>query len=407
MKTKRKDGYNMREYSESFFKARRYTLCAALILGTSAAAAAVATRTGFSETAERAALLSMSVLYGYNGQATSDRESTTHTSEDITPQDISETAEIYTYTEYAVDDSAMISAGSPLMPSSANEDISSDYPEAAPDSFSDEDYLQGGRIVPTLYGKYTGGDYIDLPNGGQVRNITSMDNSQLLSLAEQPPAFEITADGEPEVLIMHTHTTECYEPCEREYYDLNRSSRVLDSEQNMTVIGNEITYQLYQSGIGVIHDTTVHDYPDYNGSYDRSRETVQNILEQYPSVKVVLDIHRDAIEKDGDRIAPVTEIDGKKAAQVMIICGCDDGTMDMPNCTDNFKFACALQSRLESDYPTLTRPVLFDYRHYNQDLTPGSLLIEVGGHANTLEQAKYSGQLIGKSLSKLLLDLKK
>ncbi|MGN1415706.1 MAG: stage II sporulation protein P [Oscillospiraceae bacterium] len=397
----------MREYPESFIKARRYTLCAALILGTSAAASALIAGTAFSETAEKAALLSMSVLYGYNGQASADTESAAQSSEDITPQSPSETAEIYTYTEYAVDDSAMISAGSPLMPSSANEDISSAYPEAAADSFSDEDYLQGGKIIPTLYGRYTGDDYIDLPSGGQVRNITSMDNSELLSLAEQPPAFEITADGEPEVLIMHTHTTECYEPFEREYCDLNRSSRVLDSEQNMTAVGNEIAYQLYQSGIGVIHDTTVHDYPDYNGSYDRSRETVMNILRQYPSIKVVLDIHRDAIEKDGDRIAPVTEINGKKAAQVMIICGCDDGTMDMPNYTDNFKFACALQSRLESDYPTLTRPVLFDYRHYNQDLTSGSLLIEVGGHANTLEQAKYSGQLIGKSLAELLLELKK
>ena len=76
--------------------------------------------------------------------------------------------------------------------------------------------------------------------------------------------------------------------------------------------------------------------------------------------------------------------------------------MNMPNCTENFKLACLMQSGFERDYPTLTRPVLFDYRHYNQDLTTGSLLIEVGGHANTLEQAKYSGELIGKSLAKTL-----
>ena len=170
----------------------------------------------------------------------------------------------------------------------------------------------------------------------------------------------------------------------------------------MIAVGNMITEQLAAGGIGVIHDTTVHDSPSYNGSYDRSRETVKNILEQYPSVKIVLDIHRDAIERDGERIAPVTEINGKKAAQIMIICGCDDGTMNMPNCAENFKLACLMQSGFERDYPTLTRPVLFDYRHYNQDLTTGSLLIEVGGHANTLEQAKYSGELIGKSLAKTL-----
>lgn len=396
----------MRELSHDYIKLRRYTLCALLVLGASTAAAAAAADTGFSEAAEKAALLSMELLYGYNGQAASVKEDTLHSSEEYST-DASQTAEIYTYTRYAVDDSGMISTGSALVPSSANEDIDSLSPETAADSFSDEEYLPGGRIISTLYGKCTGGDYIDLPDGGQVRNITAMDNSELMLLAEQPPAFEITADGEPEVLIMHTHTTECYEPYERDHYDLNRSSRVLDSTENMVAVGDEITYQLYLNGIGVIHDTTVHDYPDYNGSYDRSRETVQNILEQYPTVKVVLDIHRDAIEKDGDRIAPLTEIDGKNAAQIMIICGCDDGTMDMPDCTENFKFACALQSRIESDHPTLTRPVLFDYRHYNQDLTTGSLLIEVGGHANTLEQAKYSGQLIGRSLSKLLLELKK
>lgn len=395
----------MRELSSEQIKLRRYTLCALLILGTSVAAAAAAAETGLSETAEKAVLLSMDLLYGYNGQAPAVKDNALQSTEQETSPE--QSAEIYTYTEYAVDDSGMLSTGSPLIPSSANEDIDSISPEAAADSFSDEDYLPGGRIISTLYGKCTGDDYIDLPDGGQVRNVTSMDNSELLALAEQSPAFEIAADGEPEVLIMHTHTTECYEPCERDCYDLNRSSRVLDSAENMVAVGDEITKQLYLNGIGVIHDTTVHDYPDYNGSYDRSRATVQNILEQYPTVKVVLDIHRDAIEKDGDRIAPLTVIDGKNAAQIMLICGCDDGTMDMPNFTDNFKFACALQSQIECDYPTLTRPVLFDYRHYNQDLTTGSLLIEVGGHANTLEQAKYSGQLIGKSLAELLLDLKK
>ena len=177
------------------------------------------------------------------------------------------------------------------------------------------------------------------------------------------------------------------------------TSRTTDDSKNMAAVGDAIATQLENAGIGVIHDTTKHDYPSYNGSYDRSRVTVQNILDEYPSIKVVLDIHRDAIERaDGTRIAPTTEINGKKAAQLMIICGCDDGTMGMPNCLKNFRFASALQQQFETDYPTLSRPVLFDYRKYNQDMTTGSLLIEVGGHANSIEEAVYSGELIGKSL---------
>ena len=310
---------------------------------------------------------------------------------------------VYSYTSYSFDDSLMLSEGTPLMPSGSNEEKEITVPEIIAPTADDDEYTEkSGSIVSVFYGKYDGDDYISLENGGQVRNLTSLDNSYLTELSEQLPTLEIKADGEPEVLIMHTHTTECYENAEHDYYDENRSCRTLDAEYNMIAVGNMITEQLAAGGIGVIHDTTVHDSPSYNGSYDRSRETVKNILEQYPSVKIVLDIHRDAIERDGERIAPVTEINGKKAAQIMIICGCDDGTMNMPNCTENFKLACLMQSGFERDYPTLTRPVLFDYSHYNQDLTTGSLLIEVGGHANTLEQAKYSGELIGKSLAKTL-----
>jgi stage II sporulation protein P len=116
-------------------------------------------------------------------------------------------------------------------------------------------------------------------------------------------------------------------------------------------------------------------------------------------------VHRDAISGEGYAMQPVAEINGKKAAQIMIISGCDDGTMGMPNYMQNFHFACLLQQQMETDYPTLTRPILFDYRKYNQDLTTGSLLIEVGSHGNTLEQAAYAGELFGKSLARVLKEL--
>ena len=163
--------------------------------------------------------------------------------------------------------------------------------------------------------------------------------------------------------------------------------------------------ELEAHGITVIHDTLVHDYPSYDAAYDSSRETVKELLAKYPSVKIALDIHRDGIETaEGVRLAPVADIGGKEAAQIMLISGCDDGTMDMPDYLNNFRFACELQSKTETLFPGLTRPILFDYRFYNQDLTDGSLLIEVGSHGNTLAQAKYSGQLIGRALGELLAE---
>ena len=174
---------------------------------------------------------------------------------------------------------------------------------------------------------------------------------------------------------------------------------------NVTAVGNAIAEKLESAGIAYIHDTTIHDYPSYTGAYERSAETVKALLEEYPSIKVVLDIHRDAIGTENTITQPIVEINGKEAAQIMIISGCDDGTMGRPEYMFNFRFACRLQEQTETMYPGLTRPVLFDYRKYNQNLTTGSLLIEVGSHGNTIEQAVYSGALFGDALAQVLLDL--
>ena len=261
-------------------------------------------------------------------------------------------------------------------------------------------------VKRTYYGTYSGTRFFNLFTAGQVQNKTSVSNNTLISESTAMPDFHISTDGKPQVLIMHTHTTESFEPYVRSNYDPSFNYRSTDPAYNMVSVGNAITAQLESAGIGVIHDTTVHDYPSYNGSYERSAETIKSILEQYPSICVVLDIHRDAIQDGNTLMQPVVEIDGKESAQVMIISGCDDGTMDMPNYMENFHFACRLQESMEKMYPGLTRPILFDYRKYNQDLTTGSLLLEVGTHGNTLEQVQYAGELIGKSLSQTLLQLK-
>ncbi len=279
-------------------------------------------------------------------------------------------------------------------------------PEQNPQPYPEVWNTNGGQVLQTCYKGYNGTQYFNLENGGQVKNLTSVSSKTLLAESQKRPQFAIETYAEPQVLIMHTHTTESYEPYEREYFDNSFGYRTTDPSKNMVMVGEAITEQLANMGISAIHDTTIHDYPSYNGSYERSAETVKAILEEYPSIKIVLDIHRDAIATEGTLAQPVTEVDGKKAAQVMIISGCDDGTMGMPNYMYNFRLASMLQQQMESDYKGLTRPILFDYRKYNQDLTTGSLLIEVGSHGNTLEQARYSGELIGKSLSRILLKLK-
>ncbi|MEG1028225.1 MAG: stage II sporulation protein P, partial [Oscillospiraceae bacterium] len=238
---------------------------------------------------------------------------------------------------------------------------------------------------------------------GYLKNCTNSSKDKILSTANQKPKFKISKNSQPQVLIMHSHTTESFLMSKTDTYIKDQSFRTTDNNKNISSVGKIIAQELKQAGISVIHDTTQHDYPAYPGSYERSRETVMRILKEYPSIKIVLDIHRDAIVPDNNSIiAPVCTINGEKYAQVMIISGYDDGTMNMPKCMENLKLACLIQSQMEKDYPTLTRPILFDYRKYNQDLTTGSLLIEVGGHGNTLQEVQNSGKLIGKSISKAL-----
>lgn len=255
-----------------------------------------------------------------------------------------------------------------------------------------------GQIVEQHYNQGQGGIYVSC-GAGTIKNVTSLSSAEITEAisAGMPFAIEV-GSSEPQVLIMHTHTTETFELEERDWYDLASTARSTDLSVNMAGVGQQIAEQLNAAGIVTLHDTTLHDYPSYNGSYERSNATVQSYLQQYPSIKVVLDVHRDAIEpQSGQRVSAIADINGQKAAQVMIICGADKNG-NLPNFKNNLAFAAAWQNAMESRFPGLTRPVLFDYRYYNQDLTTGSLLIEIGSHGNTLAQAIYSGQLVGQAL---------
>ena len=233
-------------------------------------------------------------------------------------------------------------------------------------------------------------------------NTSKTSNSEILKILKTAPSIKLQ-EGKPQVLIYHTHSTESYEMRDLGYYESGSSARTTNEKYNMIRVGDEITAQLEKAGIKVIHDRNLYDHPSYNGAYNRSADAVKKYLKKYPSITVTLDVHRDAIEQSGAvRVKPTAVINGKKAAQVMIIAGVDDGTMDFPKWKENMKFACALQTRMEADYKGLTRAAMVCHRRYNMYLTTNSLLVEVGGHANTLDEAIYSGQMIGKSLVNVL-----
>lgn len=261
--------------------------------------------------------------------------------------------------------------------------------------------IEDGKIEER---KYTAINTSTLIGNIAVRNNTdTQKNINLLKYYEADPDIKITDKAQPSVLIFHTHTTECYELLDRNWYAQDYITRSNSADRNMVRVGMEIKEQLEKAGYSVIHDTEIHD-TKYTGAYAHSRKSVEKYLEQYPSIQVVLDIHRDAIEQSGGvRIKPTAEILGKKAAQLMIITGCEEGKVtDFPDWEQNLTFALRLQSVCEEKFPGLMRPVYFCQRKYNMDLSHNNLLIEVGSCANTLEEAAYAGRLLGNSLATLL-----
>ncbi len=230
----------------------------------------------------------------------------------------------------------------------------------------------------------------------------------LKSLLSQNLSFKIEKNSDPQVLIMHTHTTESYMTSDRDYYTEDDASRSREADKNMIAIGNIIEKKLRDAGIGVIHDTTVHDYPSYSGSYTRSAATVNSDLKAYPSVKIVIDIHRDAISgENNEKVKPVVEIDGKSAAQVMLVMGSQTGDItNHPNWQENLSLAVKYQQTMEVMYPSLARAITLNSAKYNQNLSVGSILLEVGTDANTLEEAKNGAEAAGNALVSLLNTLK-
>lgn len=257
-----------------------------------------------------------------------------------------------------------------------------------------------GTVTEQQFGQGSGEKYIPC-GAGSIKNNTRQTAADIAAEAAQPLPFAIEKDSAaPQVLIMHTHATEDYRLSAGLWFTPGDGARSTDRSINMCAVGRVMADTLNAAGICTLHDETLNDYPSYTGSYANSRAVVQQYLAQYPSIKVVLDVHRDAIEREnGTRCAPVCTIDGRQAAQVMIICGCDNGTtVSLPNYRLNLRFAAAWETAMEGLYPGFTRPVLFSYRFYNQDLTPGSLLIEIGGHGNNLNEALYAGQLAANGL---------
>lgn len=218
-----------------------------------------------------------------------------------------------------------------------------------------------------------------------------------------PLTFNVQKNSaSPQVLIYHTHTSESYLDEDVDYFYESYYSRTQNTDYNVVAVGDVLAETLESKGIKTLHDKTVHD-STYNGSYDRSAETVYADLAENEGIKVVLDIHRDALGTEDCKVKTVFEHNGKKGAQIMVLSGCDYyGERGFDNWQNNLNFAMKIQNTAESLYPGMTRPLSFDFFAYNEYICDGSLLIEVGTDANSIDEVEYTAELLGNVLAKVL-----
>ena len=240
------------------------------------------------------------------------------------------------------------------------------------------------------------------PSGYTVcgRSYISNSTDHALTVTELSEPFDARlADGEPQILILHTHGSEAYTMPKGQEYAPTGTCRTADSSVNMIRVGDEIAAVLSSYGISVLHDRVLYDDPAYDGAYGRAADAIRGYLEKYPTLSFVLDVHRDAIEdKAGHQYKVITRED-PRCAQISFVMGSNND-----HWLENVKLAVAVQQRLTDTSPTLMRPMTLRNSNYNQHLTTGSMLVEIGTAGNSLSEALRAAQLFAMGFAQVVTE---
>lgn len=233
-----------------------------------------------------------------------------------------------------------------------------------------------------------------------THNSVQIKNESKYTLTEDMLSTDGVTVNNKNILIFHTHTCESYTPTETSKYNQTGNFRTTDLNFSVARVGTELQNQLKSYGYNVIHNTTYHDYPSYNGSYGNSLATVQNLLKTNKDFDVVIDVHRDAIADS--TYAPTVKIGDEYVAQLMFVIGTNGSGLEHDNWVQNLKFAIKVQEKANEMYPGLFKPMIVRNSRYNQNVSKAASIIEVGATGNTLEQSNTSMKYLAKVLSEVM-----
>lgn len=277
---------------------------------------------------------------------------------------------------------------------------------AKPETLSMLLFLETGKVV--RFGKNDTPEKEDISDDQPAVAVFSAEDADLVEvknvsgktanvevLMQKPLAWNLKQSA-PTVLILHSHGTESYENTEN--YEASGYYRTENAACNMVSVGAELAKILEAGGVSVIHDTAMHDAADYNNSYNAARKSIKKYLEKYPTISLVLDLHRDAArDSDGQQVKFTTKVNGETAARLMLVVG-TDSRLSHPKWPENMALAVKLHALLEKKYPGICRPISFRSQRFNQDLSTGALLIEVGAAGNTRQEALAAARLLGQTI---------
>ena len=213
------------------------------------------------------------------------------------------------------------------------------------------------------------------------------------------PVINALRSDKPTILIYHTHTTEAYTQTEEDRYREAGKWRTKDQTKNVVAVGEVLKNILERDyGFHVIHDTTDHEPPKLATAYERSLVTMQRYHEQYPSIVLFIDLHRDAYMSENVPCDYLT-INGTETARLMLVVGKGEKYEDKPYYASNIAFAERITNHLNTIDGKLCRPVRTKTGRYNQHVAPNCILVEVGHNANTLSQAKAAMPYLAESIA--------
>ena len=253
-------------------------------------------------------------------------------------------------------------------------------------------YFSGAKIDTTEISDHSKGFDKFKVNENTIAKLTPEEIAELndVSKAYKPSLKKTLDSSKPEIFIYHTHTME--------HYAESEEGQTENKDVNVVGVGEILTKELEEGyGISVVHDKTNYTLPDYPTAYDRSRDGLKKYLSEFGDFKLTIDLHRDGVD---NKELVTTNLNGQSLAKFLFVTSENVPTYEVNKKTIDELYN--IGKNLFQELIKETRPFEYGINGFNQDLTENSMLLEIGAHTNTAQEAKLTAKYIARIIAEYL-----